>query len=157
MKIKRSYAVALNNVLNNADKLFKAPIAGRFYYMVSTNKKATADEVKLTMEAFPYDEKYLEYEQRRINMLNEAGVYRNSDIPNLSEEARKDLEERITKFRDENLDVIKNEEAIDAERAKFMEEEIDLPLRTISIDDLPEIVAEDNWGVYNVIEPLIEG
>lgn len=156
MKIKRSYAVALNNVLQNARALFKSPIAGRFLYMVSTNKKLVEEEVKLTLEAFPYDQKYTDFENERIKMLNEAGIFQNSDIAKLTDEQRIDLENRVNKLREANADAIKAEEDISVERNKFLDEEIDLPLRTIGIEDVPEIVAEDNWGIFDILSPIIE-
>lgn len=156
MKVKRSYAIELNNVLSRADQVFKAPITGRFYYMVSYNRKLTEEERKLTLEAFPYDENFVAYESKRIEMLNKAGVYSNADIEKLSPEARSDLEAAVTKWRDDNIDVIKAEEAIDVERNKFLDEDIDLNLKTFTPDELPEIIAEDNWAVYNILEPLIK-
>lgn len=156
MKVKRSYAMGLYDVLSNAQYVFGSAVTGRFRYMCSHNRKVTEEECKLVDEAFPLDSGFVDYERRRRSILNDAGIHSDDDLKKLSADEVKALEDAVIKLRGECSDAISAQQAIDAERAKFCDEEIDIDLRKIGMADIPEITAENHWAVWDLIEPLVD-
>lgn len=151
MTVKRSYLLDLQNVLVNADKVFAKPISGRFRYMASLNAKVCGDERDAVMQAFPYDETWIEFERKRVSIIREGGIETNDDLLKLSEEERVALEERVGKLADEYKDAIEAEKELDKARDEFLAEEIEVDLRTTTPDELPEIIAGDDWNVWNIL------
>lgn len=155
MKVKRSYALDLNAVLANSVNNFEKPISGRFRYMVSNNLKVTGEERKAVIEAFPDDPAYIEFENRRITMLREAGINSNEDIAKLTDEQRNELEQKVLQLRDECKEAIDAQTEIAKERDKFNEEEVELDLRTVPLSDVPNIIAQDDWFVWEILRPIV--
>lgn len=162
MQITRRKLLDMNMVLMSAEQIFKRPILGRFYYAVTKNRAISEEERKLTLEAYPYDERYLEYERQRNSILTEAvadrpeGVDVNDALAALPVEQKDALQDRINKLMDEYKDAIDTELATSKERDKFLDETIDVDIRTVSPNDIPEIVAPDGWSVYAAIDPMIK-
>ena len=55
----------------------------------------------------------------------------------------------------ELLDEVKE---LESERSEFIKEEVDLDLKTINVDDMPDI-AEDNkyphWQIWGILETIV--
>lgn len=162
MQITRRKLLDMNMVLMNAEQVFKKPIMGRFYYAVTKNRSITEEERKLTLEAYPYDEKFLEYEQKRDAMLTEAvstrpeGMSVNQALAMLPVDQKDALQARVNTLMEEYKAAIDEETARNVERDKFLDEEIEVDIRTVSPDEIPEIVAADGWAVYSAIDPMIK-
>lgn len=162
MKLTRRKILDMNLVLMNAEQVFKKPIMGRFYYAVTKNRTITEEERKLTLEAYPYDGKYIEYEQKRDAMLTEAvsnrpeGVTVNQALAMLPVEQKDALQARVNTLMEEYKDAIAEEEVRNVDRNKFLDEEIEVDIRTVSPEEIPEIVAPDGWSVYSSIDPMIK-
>lgn len=162
MLIKRRKLLDMNMVLMNAEQIFKKPIVGRFYYAVMKNRNIAEEERKLTLEAYPYNEKFIEYEQKRDAMLTEAvanrpeGVNVNQALAALPADQKDALQARVNALMEEYKEAIDEETARNVDRDKFLDEEIDVDIRTVSPDEIPEIVAPDGWSVYSAIDPMIK-
>ena len=152
MTVKRKYLLELRSILANANQIFGGTIPSKVRYAFSVNMKRCNEEAKEIEEGFPNDEKWVEYERGRINLLHEAGVNSNEDLTKLSTEQLNALEERIKVFAEPYEDAIKAQEEIVKARTDTLNEDVEVELRTITPDELPDIILEnDEWQVWNVL------
>ena len=66
------------------------------------------------------------------------------------------LQARVNTLMEEYKDAIAEEEVRNVDRNKFLDEEIEVDIRTVSPEEIPEIVAPDGWSVYSSIDPMIK-
>ncbi len=152
MTVKRKYLLDLRNIFASADKIFGGKIPSKVRYAFSVNMKRCSEEAKEIEEGFPNDEKWLEYERGRINLLHEAGVNSNADLAKLNTEQLNALEERIKVYAEPYEDAIKAQEEIIKARTETLNEDVEVELRTITPDELPTIILEhEDWQVWNVL------
>ena len=152
MTVKRKYLLDLRDIFANADKIFGGQIPSKVRYAFSVDMKRCNEEAKEIEEGFPNDEKWLEYERGRINLLHEAGVNSNADLAKLSTEQLNALEERIKVYAEPYEDAIKAQEEINKARTETLNEDVEVELRTITPDELPTIILEhEDWQVWNVL------
>lgn len=156
MKVKRKLALELYAVLSQAQNVFGKPITGRFRYAVAVNQKICEEERKMVIEAFPFDPGFIEYDQKRVAILRETGINNQFDLEKLTPEDREALDGRLIKLREEYLSAIQAQENIDKERDEFCKEEIDLELRTIGINDIPEIIASNDWEISQILMQIVD-
>lgn len=150
--VKRKYLLELRSILANANQIFGGTIPSKVRYAFSVNMKRCNEEAKEIEEGFPNDEKWMEYERGRINLLHEAGINSNADLTNLSTEQLNALEERIKVFAEPYEDAIKAQDEIVKARTDTLNEDVEVELRTITPDELPDIILEnDDWQVWNVL------
>lgn len=156
MKLTRKDVVELDHVLKTTN--FEMPICARFRYATSINLKKTSAEIEEITAAFPISESYAEFTQKQGAIYTEYGVTKLDDIAEFEEEKQQELEAKLDAIKEEYADAIEEQEAIEAEKRVFLDEEIELNLRQIKIDDMPDI-AEDNmyphWEIWRVIELLV--
>ena len=152
MTVKRKYLLDLRNILANADRIFGNKIPCKVRYAFSVNMKRCNDEAKEIDEGFPPDEKWLEYERGRIEILKESGIQCNEDLDKLSQEQLDTLTERVKVYAEPYEDAIKAQEEINKARMETLNEDVEVDLRTVTPDELPDIVLEnDHWQVWNVL------
>ena len=152
MTVKRRYLIELRGILMNADKIFSGPIPCKVRYAFSVNLKRCTDEAKELDEGFPPDEKWLEYEKGRIQILNEGGIKTNEDITKLSTEQIAALEERVKVYGEPYADAIKAQEEILKAREETLNEDIEVELRTVTPDELPNIAVDgEDWEIWNTL------
>lgn len=152
MTVKRRYLINLRGILMNADKIFSGPIPCKVRYAFSVNLKRCTDEAKELDEGFPPDEKWLEYEKGRIQILNEGGIKTNEDITKLSTEQIAALEERVKVYGEPYADAIKAQEEIIKAREETLNEDIEVDLRTVTPDELPNIAVDgEDWEIWNTL------
>jgi hypothetical protein len=152
MTVKRKYLLELRSILANANQIFGGTIPSKVRYAFSVNMKRCNEEAKEIEEGFPNDEKWVEYERGRINLLHEAGVNSNADLKKLSTEQFNALEERIKVFAEPYEDAIKAQDEINKARLETLNEDVEVEFRTITPDELPNIILEnDDWHVWNVL------
>jgi hypothetical protein len=114
--------------------------------------KRCNEEAREIEEGFPNDEKWMEYERGRIDILHEAGINSNDDLNKLTTEQMGSLEERIKVYAEPYEDAIKAQEEINKARMETLDEDVEVELRTITPDELPPIILEtDDWQVWNVL------
>ena len=162
MKIKREKVLILNNILRQVSRIFKAPISGKFYYTVTRNHQIAEEERKLCFEAYPMDQKYIEYDQKRQAIYLKEGIKNDAQ---LNEVAMKDavkfnaIQESQRKLAEEYKDAIDAERQMAATRQEFFDEDIEIDIRTVSGDELPEIDPDaglNSWNVFMNIEPMVK-
>ena len=152
MTVKRKYLLELRNIFANADRIFGGRIPSKVRYAFSVNMKRCNEEAKEIEEGFPNDEKWIEYERGRIEILHEAGINSNDDIPNLTAEQLNALEERIKVYAEPYEEAIKAQDEINKARSETLEEDVEVDLRTITPDELPTIIIEnDDWQIWNIL------
>ncbi len=166
MKVKRGYAITLAYVLANANVFFKDPISSRFRYMVSHNLKIAGEELRQVNEAFPDEPSYREYEARRLAIMRELGFTNNAALRAATPEQREILDRKILDLREECKVAVEAQALIDKNRAEFCDEEIELDLRKVRVEDIPDIEVPDgiavfphtqpldSWGIWHIIEQL---
>lgn len=162
MKIQRERLLILNVILQQAERIFKAPISGKFYYTVTRNRKIAEEERKLCYEAYPVDQKYLEYDQKRVGIYQEEGVNTDAKLRELSvKDAEKfnAIQERQRKLAEEYKEAIDAEAKMAEARDEFFKEDLEVDLRTVSSDELPEIDPKSGancWEVFSRIAPIVK-
>ena len=161
MKIKREKLLLLNSILQQAERIFKAPISGKFYYTVTRNRNKAEEERKLCYEAYPVDQKYLEYDQKRLAIFAEEGITNDKQLYELSvnePERFNAMQERQRKLQEEFKEAIDAENKMSDARNEFFKEDLDIELRTISSSEIPEINPDAGisaWEVFNALEPIV--
>lgn len=166
MKLTREKLILLSSVLQHAERIFKSP-NGKFYYAFRRNRDIANEEYKLSFEAYPVDPKYQEYQIKRREIFNENGVFNDFALQKLAVndiEKFNAMQERQRKLAEEYKEAIETENKVGAERNEFFKEELDnVPLRRVSVSDVPEIdeefVAQIGFTVcqvFDAIEPMVE-
>jgi hypothetical protein len=161
MKIKREKLLLLNSILQQAERIFKAPISGKFYYTVTRNRNKAEEERKLCYEAYPVDQTYLEYDQKRLGIFSEEGIHTDMQLRELSvkePEKFNAIQERQRKLADEYKDAIEAENKMAEARNEFFKEDLEIEIRQISSSELPEIDPKSGfkaWDVLNALEPMV--
>ena len=152
MTVKRKYLLDLRAIFANANTIFGGAIPSKVRYAFSVNMKRCNEEAKEIEEGFPPDEKWLEYERGRVAILHEAGINSNEDLAKLSTEQLSALEERIKVFAEPYEDAIKAQDEINKAKAETLDEDVEVELRTITPEELPTIVIEnEDWQVWNIL------
>lgn len=156
MKLTRQKVLELNHVLAHTN--FEMPISARFRYTVSQNVKVTKDEIDAINEAFKMPEELNVYNSERQEIVAAAGISSDEEYFKMEEEARKELDGKIKELDEKHAEVLDKVKAINAERAEFLKDEIELPLKTIKLDDMPDI-SENNefphWQIWAVLETIV--
>jgi hypothetical protein len=156
MKLKREKVLELNHILANTN--FEMPLSARFRYTVTQNIKATKGEIDAVNEAFQPPEEINEYNTSRQAIISEAGISTDEEYAALEEDARKELDAKLFALDEENKDLLAEVTELEAERLEFLKEEVDIELKTIKVDDMPDI-AEDNqyphWQIWAVLEAIV--
>lgn len=156
MKLTRAKVLELNHILANAK--FEMPISARFRYTVSQNVKITKGEIDAINEAFKAPEEINEYNSRRQKIIAESGISTDEEYHEMEEEARKELDDKIKSLDEEYKELLTEVQEIENERSEFLQEEVDLDLKTIKVDDMPDI-SEDNqyphWQIWAILETIV--
>jgi len=168
--MSRKQLIDLGLVLAQADHIFKQPITGRFYYAATKNRTIAQDEYKITQEAYPESPEIATYDQRRIALINEVGetiregfstlpVPERDAIINSSEltpEKKNALMAKIAELDEEFKDALEEFRKTDAQRNEFLNEWIDVDLKTVKPEEIPDIVDGDGWKIYAILDPMIK-
>ena len=152
MTVKRRYLLQLRSILINADQIFGGPIPCKVRYAFSVNLKRCNEEAREIYEGFPPDAKWVEYETGRKAILHECGIDKDEHLQKLSTEQLNSLEERIKVYAEPYEEAIKAQAEINKAKNETLDEEIEVDLRTVTPDELPNIVVEnEDWQVWNIL------
>lgn len=153
MNVKRNYLIQLKTVLEHPESIFEGPVTGAIRYMVSMNYKVAKEEFDTVLQAFPFDEKYLEFQQKRREYLTSVGVQTDADFLRKDEDTRNAISERLNAIAEEYKDAIDVENELDKERDAFLEQTVDVNLYTIKPNELLLKTTETSqgWDVWNVL------
>ena len=172
MKISRRKVINLGLILMQAEKVFKAPITGKFYYAVAKNREMAREEYKLYIEANPYPPQWDEFDNTRTAIYNEVGesvqegfsklppqardaILNSNDPKVMPEDKRELLITRLNELVEKNKDLLEEVKAIDARREEFLDEEDDFAIKTVKLSDVPEIVAGNGYDIMMKLDPMI--
>ncbi len=168
--MKRKKLIDLGRVLSQAKQIFKQPIAGRFYYAVTKNFAIAQEELKLTQEAYPDSPDIIAYDTRRNEIINEFGETLAKGFSNMSvierdaiinspdvDKTKKDgLISKLAALDEEFKDVLEEYHKTEAQRNEFLNEDIEVDIKTVTPDEIPELVAGDGWTIYSDLDPMIK-
>ena len=156
MKLTRAKVLELNHILATTN--FDMPLSARFRYTLSQNVKATKAEIDAINEAFQSPEEINVYNQKRQAIIATAGITTDEQYNELEAEPRAALDNQLKALDDEYTELLEEVRELDTERAEFIKEEVDLDLKTINVDDMPNI-AEDNqyphWQIWAILEEIV--
>ena len=156
MKLTRGKVLELNHILANTN--FEMPISARFRYTISQNIKVTKSEIDAINEAFQPPEEINEYNTKRQAIITAAGISTDEQYREMEEDARKDLDDKVKALDEEYKELLEEVRAIEEERIEFLKEEVDLDLKTVKVDDMPDI-SEDNqyphWQIWAILETIV--
>ncbi len=157
MKIKKSKIKNLFMVLDRTK--YEMPISSVFRHMATKNVTILLDKMKEIETAFAPPPEYQEYLNKRNMLITEINpsAATKSPVPNTKEQEEK-IKEELTKLNSEYADLLQRVVALNVEKEKSMNEEIDLPLMQISIKDMPTIAkdTENHWVVWSVLETFVK-
>lgn len=156
MKLTRKNVVELDHVLKTTN--YDMPIGARFRYATSSNLKVTGAEIDEINAAFPVPDAFKEYKQKETAVYTEFGVQNVNEIASFEEEKKQAIEAKFDALKEEYADAIDEYQAIEKEKFEFLNETIDINLRTVKVDDVPDI-AKDNiyphWEIWRVLELIV--
>lgn len=156
MKLTREKVLELNHVLAHTN--FEMPISARFRYTVSQNIKITKDEIDAINEAFKMPEALNQYNSERQSLVSSFGISTDEEYFKMEEDTRKELDEKIKALDENHKEVLDEVKKIDAERAEFLKEDVDLPIKTIKLDDMPDISEKNefpHWQIWAILETIV--
>lgn len=155
MKIYRKKIKELFSILNNMN-LYEMPITSSFRFMLTENLQILLNEVTKIDTLMKEPPEISEYKSKRIDILASLDIRDEESLKNLSEENKLILEERMISLNNEYITVLANIDKLESFRNDFMNEEVDLPLKTIHIDKAPNISVDttNHWGIWNSIKIL---
>lgn len=156
MKLTRKNVVELDHVLKTTN--YDMPIGARFRYTTSSNLKVTGAEIAEINAAFPVPDAYKEFKQKENAVYVEFGVTNINDIAKFEEEKKQALEAKFDALKEEYADAIDEYNAIEKEKIDFLNEEIEINLRTVKVDDVPNIATENvypHWEIWRVLELIV--
>ena len=170
VKMTRRKLIDLGMVLAQAEHIFKQPITGRFYYAATKNRAIAQEELKLTQEAYPDSQEIMQYDQKRIALINEVGesikegfsnlpvTERDAIInsPSMTPEKKDALMAKIAELDTEYKDALEEFRKTDAQRNEFLAEEIEVDVKIVKPEEVPEIVDGDGWKIYSILDPMIK-
>jgi hypothetical protein len=154
MKVKREYTIKLNNACRNGQ--FEQPISGRFRYMLSNNLKTTEEERKLILEAFPADPKFLEYDSKRRKINDEYKITDPTDIEKMETDIKDAYLNKHEVLKTEYVDALSVQDEINKELNTFLQEEIEIDLKTVKPDDVPVILNKNHWEIWDALSEIVK-
>ena len=156
MKLTRAKVLELNHILANTN--FEMPISARFRYTLSQNIKVTKVEIDAVNDAFATPEGFSVYNSKRESIITAAGITTDEQYNELEEAPRADLDAKIAALDAEYTELLDEVRELELERSEFIKEEVDMDLKTINVDDMPDI-AEDNqyphWQIWGILETIV--
>ena len=156
MKLTRNNVIHINHVLKTTE--FDLPIKAKFRYMVTRNIKISDSEIDDINEAFPVPDSVMEYKEKEAKLLGEYGINSPGEASKFEEEKQQAFDGAFSTLKEENASVVDETSAYEKEKTEFLSEEIDIELKSIDVDLIPDI-AEANqyphWEIWSILEMLV--
>ena len=150
MTVKHSYLIHVANILTHPERIFGGTCKGSIAYKMYLNRNVAKTYWDGFMQAFPVDPKWDEYVQKHDGVYAEEKVVTQNDLANLPEKKRADITAKIAEIDAEYKDVIEHEQAMEIERRKMLDEEVEVDLYTVAPDDV-EISGPDGWKLWTIL------
>ena len=161
ISVERGKIMQLDGILQQAEMLLDDTVTFKFYEAVRLNILKTVPEWQATVEAYPVDSKYLEYDYRKNDVLRKHDIQDEIQLNDLCKnnpEKYNPVRDELQQLAEEYKDAIEAESAMRKERAEYFKENVSIELRKVTIDDVPGIKPEVNknmWNIYNALEPMV--
>jgi hypothetical protein len=123
----------------------------RFSYAVILNSGVLENIAKAVLEISKPSDSYAEYEHKREELVSEYAVRdENGDVllregryVKIDVDRREELESKIKELDEEYFDVLDIREKDLKEFEEVLNDEVELDIKTVSIDDVPDSVGKD--------------
>lgn len=163
MKIKRKDLYAFFNIVGNAQFDTSKPLKTSFRYMLSKNLKKCKAEMEETDALFPAPAGYEDYLRERVQTFQKFGLTVNPNgtvaieqIRALGPEKEAELSDLLSKLTENNRELIEQVDILNAEKFKFVEEEVEIDFEKVPITDVPDISEKEpnHWEIWNLLERI---
>lgn len=156
MKLTRKDVVELDHVLKTTN--YEMPIGARFRYTTSSNLKKTGAEIDEINAAFTIPDQFTKFKEEEAKIYTDFGIKNVADIEALEEEKKQELEAKFDILKEDYADAIEEYNSVEKEKIDFLNETVEIDLKTVKVDDVPDI-AEDNiyphWEIWRVLELIV--
>lgn len=150
MTVKHSYLIQLANILANPGRIFSGECKGTVAYKVYMDRNVAKTYLDGFVQAFPEDPRWVEYMQKHDNVYREANVQTTTQLAALPPEQQAEITEKISAIDAEYKDAIEKNNAIEIERRKTLDEEVEVDLYTVNSADI-SIQGDDAWVIWDVL------
>lgn len=113
---------------------------------MNNNRDIAKVEVAASDELFPVPAGFKEYIDGRIEIFGKAGIraYTNGfavkeDYDNATDEVKVNVTEAVAALIDANSEMLGTVDVLEAEKEKYLNEDVELPLININVADMPTI------------------
>jgi len=136
----------------------------RFSYALIMNEENVQSNVKAIQGIAKPSDNYMEYEQKRNNILIEYGksdasgniiLNENNGVVFKDEESEKNAIDEINKLNEEYLDILDERNEDIKQYNELLMTDVELNLIVVSLDDVPDEVGEDVFLMKALI-PMID-
>lgn len=148
MKVTKRELIKIWNVL---ESIHFSDLNKKFSYCIIRNKKKFKDEIDALKEVQAPNEKFLEYERKRLILCENLCERDESGKPILEKnnyvftpENRIKVDEAIKDLAEENKDIIQEQNKRDKEFESILDEYFEVDVHKISFDDFPERISPSN-------------
>lgn len=150
MTVKHSYLVQLANILANPQRIFGGHCSGTTGYKVYMDRNTAKVYLDGFVQAFPSDPKWGEYTQKHDAVYQEAKVRTADELAALPPEQQQEIVSRVAEIDEEYRDVREKEAALETERRKMLDEEVEVDLYTFTPAEV-DISGDDSWQLWDIL------
>lgn len=129
----------------------------RWTYALAKNIRTLSGEVESTKEAFSPKIGYQQYERERIQLCNRMAAKDDNDKPLLDNGNFVIVDmaafyEELAKLREKYAEALEEQEKLDKEFDKFIEEDVEIKLHMVDPSEIPDgLEPEELEGVLGII------
>jgi hypothetical protein len=127
--------------------------------MISQNLKITKNEMDSINEAFPLTDAMTAYNTARQKIYADANIVSQAQFDALDHETRLSITSKVDALNAESAATLAEFEKMNTEKLEFLKEEIDLPLKTVTLDLVPDIAEKNelnHWYIWETLQLYIE-
>lgn len=150
MKVKHGYLIELYNILARPAMVFKGDCSGTVAYKIYMNRSVAKTYAESYAQAFPEDPEWNKYALEHDAVLQEAGIATVTDLNKRSPEQRADISKKLAEIDAKYKEVIEKHNALEAERKKTMNEDIEVELYPVLPSDV-HIRGMNAWKVWDTM------
>ena len=139
----------VNRMVENPDTKFES--TKKFSYAIIMNDANHRSRAEAIIKVSQPSETYIEYEKKREELVNEYSIKDSDGKPvlidqrwvRIDKDRREELDEKIKLLDQEYSDVLDKRNKDLEDFNSILEEEHDVDIITVSLDDIPDTVAND--------------
>ena len=144
MKVKKRNLFLILSVI---DDLSNKQVSPRFGYALAKNKAKIKDEVEAIKEVGKFSDDYKRFEAERAKLCNEYGEKNEDGTPKIENNVyvivnKDEFDNKFKELREQNKDVIAEQEKRMQEVETILDEEIDIEWYRIKLEWFPEYMMQ---------------